>query len=156
MKHTYVYDHYYKYAEITEILQKYAAEHPAFVELDSIGQTPEGRQQWVLKVTNKATGGFEDKPALYVEGNLHAGEVTGSMTVMYLLDTILSNTEDEQMKYLLDHYTVYAVPRVSPDGSEYYLTTPDTVRSAPRRYPFAEPMPGVQRQDLDGDGVIRL
>ena len=156
MKHTYVYDHYYKYQEITDILQKYAADHPAFVELDSIGQTPEGRQQWILKVTNKATGGFEDKPALYVEGNLHAGEVTGSMTVMYLLDTILSNTEDEQMKYLLDHYTVYAVPRVSPDGSEYYLTTPDTVRSVPRQYPFSHAMPGVQRQDLDGDGIIRL
>ncbi|MBQ9925271.1 MAG: zinc carboxypeptidase [Clostridia bacterium] len=156
MKHTYVYDHYYKYDEITEILKKHAEAHPGLTELDTIGQTPEGRQQWILKVTNKATGGFEDKPALYVEGNIHAGEVTGSMTVMYLLDTILSNTEDESIQYMLDHYTVYAVPRVSPDGSEYYLTTPDTLRSAPRLYPFFHPMPGLQRKDMDGDGVIRL
>ena len=99
MKHTYVYDHYYKYDEITEILKRYAEQYPSYTELDSIGQTPEGRQQWILKVTNKQTGGFEEKPALYVEGNIHAGEVTGSMTVMYLLDTILSNAEEPDMKY---------------------------------------------------------
>ena len=156
MKHTYVYDHYYKYDEITQVLHRHAADHPGLTELSSIGQTPEGRQQWILKVTNKATGGFEDKPALYVEGNIHAGEVTGSMTVMYLLDTVLSNTDDESIRYLLDHYTLYAVPRVSPDGSEYYLTTPDTLRSAPRLYPFSRPMPGLQRKDMDGDGVIRM
>lgn len=155
MKHTYVYDHYYKYDEITSVLKKYAEEYPAYTELDSIGKTPEGREQWILKVTNKQTGGFEEKPALYVEGNIHAGEVTGSMTVMYLLDTILSNTDDASIKHLLSHYTLYAVPRVSPDGSEYYLTTPDTVRSAPRLYPFSQPQPGVQRKDMDGDGMIR-
>lgn len=155
MKHTYVYDHYYKYDEITEILKKYSEQYKEFTCLDLIGVTPEGRRQWILKVTNQATGGFEEKPALYVEGNLHAGEVTGSMTVMYFLDTLLSNTEDADIRYLLDHYTVYAVPRVSPDGSEYYLTTPDTVRSAPRRYPFEDLQPGVQRKDLDGDGMIR-
>lgn len=155
MKHTYVYDHYYKYGEITEILKNYAEKYPAYTCLDAIGETPEGRKQWILKVTNQETGGFEEKPALYVEGNIHAGEVTGSMTVMYLLDTVLSNTEDETIKYLLDNYTLYAVPRVSPDGSEYYLTTPDTVRSAPRLYPFSQPQPGVQRKDMDGDGVIR-
>ena len=156
MKHSYIYDHYYKYAEITDILKKYSEEHPGFTELDSIGVTPEGRQQWILKVTDKSTGSFEDKPALYVEGNIHAGEVTGSMTVMYLLDTILSNLDDENIAYLMKRYTLYAVPRVSPDGSEYYLTTPGTLRSAPRLYPFHHPMPGLQRQDIDGDGVIRL
>lgn len=155
MNHTYVYDHYYKYDEITEILKKYSEQYPAYTELDSIGRTPEGREQWIMKVTNTQTGGFEEKPALYVEGNIHAGEVTGSMTVMYLLDTILSNTDDADMKYLLGHYTLYAVPRVSPDGSEYYLTTPDTVRSAPKLYPFSHPQPGVQRKDMDGDGMIR-
>lgn len=155
MKHTYVYDHYYKYEEITEILKKYSEQYPDFTDLDFIGETPEGRKQWILKVTNKKTGAFEEKPALYVEGNLHAGEVTGSMTVMYLLDTVLSNSDDENVKYLLDHYTLYAVPRVSPDGTEYYLTTPDTVRSAPRLYPFSNPQPGVARKDMDGDGMIR-
>ena len=70
MNHTYVYDHYYKYDEITEILKKYSEQYPAYTELDSIGRTPEGREQWIMKVTNTQTGGFEEKPALYVEGNI--------------------------------------------------------------------------------------
>ena len=39
MKTAYTYDHYYTYSEITEILQKYAAEHPDYARLTSIGQT---------------------------------------------------------------------------------------------------------------------
>ena len=101
MKHTYVYDHYYKYDEITEILKKHAEAHPGLTELDTIGQTPEGRQQWILKVTNKATGGFDDKPALYVEGNIHAGEVTGSMCAMYMLDYFMSNLDDAEVAWIL-------------------------------------------------------
>ena len=76
------------------------------------------------------------------------------MTVMYLLDTIFSNLDDGNIQKLLKNYTIYAVPRLSPDGSEYYLTTPGTLRSAPRLYHFEAPMPGLQRQDMDGDGVI--
>lgn len=156
MKHTFVYDHYYKYGEITDIVRDYADKHPELARLTAIGKTPEGREMWLLSVTDRSTGEFETKPALYVEGNIHAGEVTGSMTVMYLLDTIFSNLDDEGIKTMLSRYTIYAVPRVSPDGSEFYLTTPDTLRSAPRYYPFEAPMPGVQRKDMDGDGVIRL
>ena len=156
MKHTQVYDHYYLYGEIEALLKGYAQAHPELTELISIGTTPEGRETLLLQVTDKSTGAFEDKPAFYVEGNIHAGEVTGSMTVMYLLDTIFSNLDDASIQHILKNYTVYALPRVSPDGSEYYLTTPGTLRSAQRYYPFAAPMPGVQRKDMDGDGVIRL
>lgn len=156
MKHTRKYDHYYLYGEITEILKGYADAHPELTRLSSIGTTPEGRETLLLSVTNKATGEFESKPALYVEGNIHAGEVTGSMTVMCVLDTIFSSLDDPKIKDILDRYTVYALPRVSPDGSEFYLTTDDTLRSAPRFYPYPALMPGLQRRDMDGDGVIRL
>ena len=151
-----VYDHYYRYDEITAILKSYAEKHPGYASLSSIGTTPEGREIWIMSVTDGRTGAPEDKPALYVEGNIHAGEVTGSMTVMYLLDTIFSRLEEPSVRRMLEKYTVYAVPRVSPDGSEYYLTTPGTLRSAPRMYPFPSLMPGLQRADIDGDGHIRL
>lgn len=156
MKHSYVYDHYYRYDEIADILKDYAQRHPQLAQLTAIGQTPQGRDILLLKVTDTAFGGFEEKPALYVEANIHAGEVTGSMTVMYLLDSVFSNLEEPSIRQMLEKYTIYAVPRVSPDGSEYYLTTPDTLRSVPRHYPFEAPMPGLQRKDMDGDGVIRL
>jgi hypothetical protein len=45
----------------------------------------------------------------------------------------------------------YIHPRVSPDGAEEFLTTPQTMRSVPRLYPFAEweEMPGLYPADVD-------
>lgn len=149
------YDHFYRYQEITDLLEGYVKDHPSLCSLESIGVTPEGRKIWVITVTDSAYGAPEDKPAFYAEGNIHAGEVTGCMTCMYLLDVIFTNLDDAYIKDMLKKYTIYVCPRVSPDGSEHYLTTPDYVRSAPRNYPYEQPMPGLHQADLDGDGVVR-
>lgn len=155
MKTTYQYDHYYQYQELTRILEGYAKEYPDYCKLESIGETDLGRQMWLLSLTKLATGDFADKPAYGVNGNIHAGEVTGSMCAMYFLDYLLTNREDPEVDWLLSHFTVYCVPRITPDGAEYYLTTPYSVRSVPKLYPFDQVMPGVSPEDLDGDGVIR-
>lgn len=156
MEHSYVYDHYYLYHEIADIVRDYARKHPRYTKLDVIGQTKEGREILLLEITDTQTGDFADKPAYYVEGNIHAGEVTGSMAVMYLMDTIFSNLDDLEIQGILKRYTLYLLPRVSPDGSEHYLTTPESVRSVSRFYPYEREMPGLQPRDLDGDGAIRL
>ncbi len=155
MKVTGVYDHYFKYGEITETLKKYEAEHPDLCRLSSIGTTPEGREIWLIEITDPSTGTFEDKPGFGVTANIHAGEVTGNCCAMYFLDTIFSNLEEEPVASLLKKNTVYCIPRISPDGSELYLTTTTMLRSVPRMYPFETEQPGVQPEDLDGDGVIR-
>ena len=79
---TKVYDHFYRYQEITDILQAYVAEHPELASIESIGKTLEGRDIWVITVTDRKTGAPEDKPAFFTEGNIHAGEVTGCMTLI--------------------------------------------------------------------------
>ncbi len=152
---TYTYDHLVNYAEIKERLERYAAEHPELTRLTVAGTTPEGRDILVLEVTDLSSGAFEDKPAYYMEGNIHAGEITGCMCILYFLDTVFSNLDSPEIKRMLRDYTIYALPRVSPDGSEHYLTTPDMVRSTNRIYPYQEDMPGLVPTDLDGDGVIR-
>lgn len=156
MQHSLPYDHYYRYEEIAGILRGYAQQHPELTRLTVIGTTPQGRDILALEVTDKSTGAFEDKPAYYMEANIHAGEVTGSMVAMYFLDTLFSNLDDPEIALLLRRYTIYVVPRLSCDGSEHYLTTPDYVRSAPRRYPTEERQPGLHKGDIDGDGVARL
>ena len=58
MKHSYVYDHYYKYAEITDILKKYSEDHPGFTELDSIGgiKTTKANQTGSRTVSSASAG----------------------------------------------------------------------------------------------------
>ena len=79
------------------------------------------------------------KPALYIDGNFHAGEVTGSMINLYAIKYILENYgKDERVTRLLKRNTLYVIPRVSPDGAEVYLTTPETLRSAPKAVSFPQ------------------
>lgn len=156
MKYTQTYDSYYNYEQISEVLHTYATNYEGYTKLSSLATTPQGRNIWLLEITNKETGDFEDKPAFFVEGNIHAGEVTGCMSVMFFLDTIFTNIDTKEIKEMLDKYTIYAIPRLSPDGSEHYLTTPFTVRSSPIDYMYTQEMPGLNEKDIDHDGAIRL
>ena len=156
MKHSLPYDHYYRYQEIADLLHGYEKDHPELFQLSVIGRTPQGRDILACTITNTATGKPEDKPAYYMEANIHAGEVTGSMVAIYFLDTLMSNLEDSRIQQILDRYTLYVVPRLSCDGSEHYLTTADYVRSAPRPYPTEKRQSGLHKGDIDGDGVARL
>jgi len=155
MKTTYTYDHYYLHDEISEILNQYAKDYPQYVRLNSLTKTEEGRDMWMIEITDLSTGDFMDKPAYCLDANIHAGEVTGSMVAMYFLDTIMSNLDDLKIQKLLKEITIYVIPRISPDGSEIYLTTAEQLRSVNRPYPYGDTMPGLYPADLDGDGVIR-
>jgi len=155
MKSTHKYEHYYNYEEITTILKSYAEKYPELFKLSSLASTKEGREIWLAEMTNTETGAFCEKSGYFLTGNIHAGEVTGCMCAMYFIDYMLTNFEEPGVRKLLDSVTFYIIPRVSPDGAEHYLTTPNMLRSVNEMFPFAELQSGVQPTDLDGDGVIR-
>ncbi|MBQ9264116.1 MAG: hypothetical protein IJ189_07915 [Clostridia bacterium] len=148
------FDHYARYQEMVDQLRAWAAEYPGLCRLSSIGTTYEGRDIYLLTVTNGATGPAEEKPALLLDGNLHSGEVASSMAVMYTLQSWLSAYDrDGAITDLLNRHTVYAIPRINADAAEVYLTTPRTLRgSTEKYYPEDE---GVSPCDVDGDGEIR-
>lgn len=150
---------YYRYNELVEILRNLVEKYPKLARLRSIGKSYEGRDLWVMEVTNYDKGAADDKPAIWIDGNIHAGEVTGSIvclkTIWYLL-TKYGN--DAFVTDLMDTRAFYVEPRVNPDGAEYYLTTPYTCRSSVRPYPYTEKeweeFEGLYREDVDGDGYV--
>lgn len=153
----YIFDHYYLYDELTAVLQELAAEHPELIKIHSICSTPDQHEVWAAEITNYATGDVLSKPAYYVDGNHHAGEVTGSMAALHLIVTLVQGYGvKENITQLLDSNAVYVIPRISPDGAEVYLTTCNQLRSVNRPYPYEEPEPGLHPTDMDGDGVIRM
>src|SRR5687767_13763539 len=84
------FDRYYKYDEMTSLLLQYLEEYPQLVALDSAGKSYEGRTIWVVTVSNTATGQAEEKPALWVDGNIHATEVSPSTACLYLLNKLVT------------------------------------------------------------------
>lgn len=155
MKTTFQYDHYYKYDELEKNLKYFSEKYPELCDLESICVTEENRNVYAMTITNKKTGAALDKPAFHIDGNTHAGEVTGSMAAMHAIDVLLTGYgEDKVITKILDRMTIYVVPRISPDGAETYLTTPYSIRSVNRVHNPENG--GIRSEDLDGDGVIRM
>ena len=147
-------DRYYRYTELTELLQNWARDYPELVTLESIGATVEGRDIWALTITNAKTGPASEKSAFFVDANIHAGEVTGCATVLWLINHVLTGYgTDPRVTRLLDRHTLYAIPAIMLDGMDRYLSTSDRMRSSVRPYPEPEQQDGIVREDLDGNGI---
>ncbi len=146
---------YYKYDEIVQLMKQWHEDNPQLTKLYSVGKSYEGRDMWLIEITNKETGISDDKPGYYIDGNFHAGEVTGCATAMYTINYLLENyKKKDDITYIIDNFVVYILPRVSVDGAEMYLTTPMMLRSSTRPYPFTEEQPGLNIKDINGDGYI--
>ena len=151
------FDRFYRYDDLTRLIQAFADENPHLMRVESIGKSHEGRDIWVVTVTNVATGEASDKPALWVDGNIHATEVSPSSACLYLLNTLARGYgKDDAITRCLDSRAFYICPRVNPDGAEWALAdTPKFIRSSTRPYPYdEEPVHGLLTEDIDGDGRI--
>lgn len=151
------FDTYYRYDELSQHLNAFAEKNPHLISIESIGKSYEGRDIWLLSVTKRDTGEAASKPAFWVDGNLHAAELVGSMACLYLLQFLVDNYgRDSDVTRCLDTRAFYICPRVNPDGAEWALAdVPKIVRSSTRPYPFPElPIDGLKTQDVDGDGRI--
>ena len=152
------FDHIYRYNELQEVLRACAAAYPHLITLDRLGMSYEGREIPLIRLTAAATGSDRDKPALWVDGNIHATELAASTAVLHLLDTLVRGYgHDPDITRALDHCTFYLCPRINPDGAELALAdSPKFLRSSTRPYP-GDRLPGSDFEvgDIDGDGCIR-
>ncbi len=152
------FDQFYRHDELTRLLQDYAAAAPHLVSLSSLGKSWEGRDIWLLTITLQATGADVDKPAFWVDGNIHAAELTACTACLYWLHALVTGhtAGEAQAVELLNTRVVYMVPRLNPDGAELALADkPRHIRSSTRPYPFdEEPVDGLDVEDVDGDGRV--
>jgi murein tripeptide amidase MpaA len=150
---------YYRHNELTRILKEFAREFPKLVRVESVGKSFEGRDIWVATVTNSATGDAKEKPALWVDGNIHASEVSPSSACLYLINKLVNEYgKKDDITRVLDTRAFYVCPRFNPDGAELALADkPKIVRSSTRPYPYdEEPIGGLAQEDIDGDGRMLM
>jgi len=152
------FNRFYRYNELTRLLKAYAREYPDLIRLESIGKSHEGRDVWLITATDFKSGPDTEKPALWVDGNIHASEVTASAAALYLIHSLVTKyPSDETIARVLDTRAFYIIPRVNPDGAEWALADkPRIIRSSTRPYPYTDdPIDGLTfGEDLDGDGRI--
>ena len=147
------FDRILKHEEMTNLLRGWAAARPQLMAIESIGTTPQNRNIWLLTITNHTTGPAKEKPALLVDGNMHATEWAGGVAALHFVWRLLSGYgSDERVTRLLDTRAVYVLPRMTPDGVDATLAQGRFIRSVDRRFPGGDPLPGIYASDINGDG----
>ena len=151
----YGFSRYPTFDELTESLEVMCSTYHDLTELMSIGKSLQGRDLWIVAVTNKASGEADEKPGIWIDGNTHSGEVTGSVVCLRTLQYLLENyVKDPNVTSMLDDKVVYILPRVNPDGAEVYLTQPYHSTAAGIPNPDFADGQGLYDEDVYGDGKI--
>ncbi len=146
---------YFVYDDLTAHLKGLAEAYPKLATLESIGKSWQGRDVWVMTLTNPETGTPDSKPAFYIDAHIHAEEVTTSHTALYTIWYLLTNYDNNaDVTWLLENMTFYIVPRINPDGAEISLTTAHHWCGNGRYLPGEEQTKGLCQHDIDGDGLI--
>lgn len=90
---------------------------------ESIGQSIEGRELWMVKVSDNPNVNETEPEVLYTALH-HAREPASVMQMIYYLYYLLENYDsDDFIKTLVDNTEMYFVPVVNPDGYVYNQTT---------------------------------
>jgi len=149
--------HYATPEEALALMKTWAAKYPDLVDVYSVGNSFEGRDIWQMTITNKKTGKDTDKPAFFIEGGRHSGEVSGIEATLYFINHVLTGYgSDPAITKLVDTKALYCKPNNNPDGDSLYLLTAQSNRSTVR--PNDDDGDGLLDEDpgddLDGDGFI--
>lgn len=152
---------YYDYAGITDIVKKLAAAHPDLVKLESMGKSFQGKDLWVLTISDLKKGKADKKPAMYIDGNIHSNEIQGSEFAMYTAWYLVEmfNAGNKYVQELLADKTFYIAPTINPDARDNFFHKGNTANS-PRSgmIPIDNDRDGLMNEDgfddLDGDGHI--
>ena len=152
-----VFDHYHSTAEITAFLKAAAQRHKELVTLIEIGQSRGQMPIYALEINNPATGPAEEKPAFYVDCNIHGGEILSGEGALYIINMLLEGYgTDEYIRKLVDSRVFYMVPIVNPDGRDISMTTGENHRANIR--PADDDNDGNADEDppedLDGNGRV--
>ena len=151
---------YLDYATLTSQLQAWAERFPEFARLQSLGTTPEGRELWFLTVGPEPD---RERPAVWIDGNMHASELCGSSVALAIAEDMLrlfvdpkASTVPAALRPALQEVLFHVLPRMSPDGAEAVVQAARWVRSVPRDERAHGGTAQWVAQDLDGDGRALL
>jgi hypothetical protein len=137
---------YYDHKEIGDICKRIARAFPDIAIFSNIGKSYEGRELWLLTISNSKTGKPDSKSAMYIDGNIHGNEIQGAEVALY---TAWYLTEmyghNDWVTSLVDEKTFYIIPTINPDGRDHFIHDANSPHS---------PRSGFDPRDDDGDGLV--
>ncbi|XP_017775265.1 PREDICTED: carboxypeptidase B-like [Nicrophorus vespilloides] len=111
---------FHRYGVIESYLKKIAEEYPEITRLRTPANTTEGRPIYMLRITTGGSqGGQHTKPAILIDGGIHAREWISPATVLYIIQELVENPEN---RHMIENVDWMIIPVLNPDGYEYTHT----------------------------------
>jgi len=142
-------DVHHNYDSMVQILQEVARRYPNITKLFSIGQTKQGRQLWVMEISDNPGVNEPGEPEFKYIANMHGDEVVGREIVLRLIVEMCqtyylpSDNPSEKLwsrdniRRLIHETDIFLMPSMNPDGyernSRYNSNYQDLNRSFPDR-----------------------
>jgi len=110
---------YHNYALMTEFLQAKAAQYPEITKLYTIGQSRDGRELWVLEISDHVEQNEPGEPEFHYIANMHGDEVIGRENSLQFINLLLENYKtDARISSLINNTHIHILPSMNPDGFE--------------------------------------
>jgi len=111
---------YHRLQTIHNWMDSMAEQYPALVTIFTVGNSTEGRPLKVMKIS---TGGVNSqKPAIWLDGGIHAREWISPATVSYMANEIITEVVRKRRTKYIDAFDFYIDPVLNPDGYEFTHT----------------------------------
>ena len=158
-KHEIAWNRYYTVEQTYGHMRALAQAYPDLIEVRTIGQSLQGRELLIAIIT-KPGDDHTQKPAMWIDGSIHANEVQATEVVLYSLWYLATYyNQNDTITELLDDYAFYLMPIVSPDSRARWFEGPSTPHNRrANQMPRDNDRDGLVDEDpvddLDGDGSI--
>ncbi|XP_061682787.1 carboxypeptidase D [Syngnathoides biaculeatus] len=110
---------HHNYADMELFLRKYSGEFPSIAHLYSIGRSVEGRELYVMVISDNPTVHEHGEPEFKYVGNMHGNEVVGRELLLNLIEYLCLNYgTDREVTELVNNTRIHIMPSMNPDGYE--------------------------------------
>lgn len=117
--------HYYSYEELTDLLKSLDQEYSDIFMYESLGNSHEGRDLWLVKISDNVEIN-ESEPRVLYTGGMHGNEKPGYQTIITSIISILENyttsnvneSFTERVRNIVNNTELFFIPMVNPDGVE--------------------------------------
>ncbi|CAG0886878.1 unnamed protein product [Darwinula stevensoni] len=108
-------DSYHRLSDIHDYLDELAASYPDLVTVFSIGESFEGRDLKMIKISSGVA-----TQKIWIDAGIHAREWIAPATATYIIRELVENYDAN--KDIVDTFDWYIFPAHNPDGYEYTHT----------------------------------
>lgn len=144
-------DSYPKYSEYVAKMEYWASTYPNLCTLQNIGTTPNGRNLYVLKISDNATVD-ETEPEFFYTSSMHGDEIAGYPIMLRLIDYLLTNySTNTEVANIVNGTEIFINPLANPDGS--YKSISNDIYNSSGNTPTRANANGIDLNRNYGDAI---